>query len=121
MYRKNPEKFQAALDTYNADREESEDKYIASLASGKPADDKPNPATQPSMSRKAEIQLDKAVNDTKKQMAITKPIEQVDASGTVLDKIDLDIVKRMDEKNKGELKKAIEKLQEKINKILENL
>ena len=121
VYKRNPDKFEAALAIYNSDIEKTEDQYIASLASGKPTETKPNPISQPTMSAKAERQLDKAIDETKKQMVVTKPIDQVDASAGVLDKIDLDIVKRMDDKNKTELKKAIEKLQEKINKILENL
>ncbi len=120
VYKKNSDRFEAALTTYNSDIEKTEDQYIASLASGKPAEIKPNPISQPTMSAKAERQLDKAIDETKKQMVVTKPIEQVDASAGILDKIDLDIVKRMDDKNKNDLKKAIEKLQEKINKLLEN-
>lgn len=121
-YNENRPTFETALRSFYGDIDKADDDYINSLRNngengGKKKEVSGQDNNPPSMSRETEKLIDVAIEDTQKKSAANKPIKQVDEAIKVLDKIDLDMVPKMEENSKRELRQLIEKLQKIIFKI----
>ena len=121
-YNDNRPKFEAALNSFYGDVDKAIDDYINSLRSdskneAKIQDTPKKDNNPPAMSRETEKLIDVAIEDTQKKSVANKPIKQVDEAVKALEKVDLDMVPKMDESGKRELRQLIEKLQKRISKI----
>ena len=121
-YSDNRPKFEAALSSFYGDADKADDEFINSLRSGGESKTENHDSTKKStvplpMSRETEKLIDVAIVDTQKKLAANKPIKQVDEAIKSLEKVDLEMVPKMDESGKRQLRQLIERLQKKIFKI----